>query len=305
MADLAYLEHPPLWFTTLKNLSRTRLRGVTRMTRMLEKLGCFGKKAVRVEIEPGYSIYVPIYRPEHWDQKDLLRYERDFMDTLVQAASRNVAPLTILDCGADIGLTSIILAARISRVSEIIAFEPSNEAFPVLKKNLSALPFRCQAVQTAVSDFSGQGTLMSPEYDASHHARYLAPVSSGGFPVTTVDSLALSPRDLLIKIDVEGGEIGVVRGAARTIQSANSVIVTVEAHPKVFARTGIDPIRVLGELAAIRPFDFILSEDRRVQLDLSRPFFEQVADKEQIYNVVATAQSRAAGFGVGAGARVR
>jgi FkbM family methyltransferase len=288
MAELAYLESAPLWFTTLKNLSRRRLRGTTRVTRLLERFGCFGNKAVRVPIERGLSIYVPIYRPEHWDRRDLLEYERDLMDTLVQVASAGNAPLTIIDCGADIGLTSLILATRIRRVSEIVAFEPSGEAFPVLQKNLNALPFRCEALQCAVSDFSGQGKLISPEYDASHHARYLAPASSDGFPVTTVDSLSYSAGDLLIKIDVEGGEIGVVRGARRTIASANSAIITVEAHPRVFARTGVDPIRVLGELAAIRPFEYILSEARQVKLNLSRPFFEQVSDTDQIYNVVAT-----------------
>lgn len=305
MADLAYLEKSPLWFATLKRLSRSRIRGVTRTTRVLERFGCFANKAVCFEIERGFPIYVPIYRPEHWDRRDLLEYERDLIETLVEAAADGNSPLTIIDCGADIGLTSVMLAARIRRVSEIVAFEPSNEAFPVLQKNLSGLHIRCEAVQSAVSDFTGWGKLMSPGYDGSHHARYLAPSAEGGFPVTKLDSLPLSSRDLLIKIDVEGGEIGVVRGAAQTIKSADSVIITVEAHPRVFARTGIDPILVLGELAAIRPFDFILAEDRRVELDLAEPFFEQVADKEQIYNVVATTRGRAARRGVSAGATVQ
>lgn len=305
MADLAYLEKSPFWFATLKRLTRSRIRGVTRTTRVLERFGCFANKAVCFEIARGFPIYVPMYRPEHWDRRDLLEYERDLIETLVEAAAAGDSPLTIIDCGADIGLTSVMLAARMRRVSEVIAFEPSSEAFPVLQKNLSGLHIRCEARQSAASDFTGWGKLMSPEYDGSHHARFLAPSSDGGFPVTTIDSLRLSSRDLLIKIDVEGGEIGVVRGATRTVRSADSVIVTVEAHPKVFARTGIDPILVLGELAAIRPFDFILAEDRRVELDLARPFFEQVADKEEIYNVVATAQGRAAGCGVSAGATVQ
>ncbi len=288
MADLAYLDKSPLLFTVLKNLSRNRVRGAYRTTRLLDRFGYFANKAVRVEIEPGFSLYVPIYRPERWDRRDLLDYEHDFMDTLVQAASASDAPLTIIDCGADIGLTSVMLAARIRRVAEVVAFEPSDEAFPILQRNLSGLALRCEALQTAVSDFTGKGKLMHPAYDASHHARYLAPSSSGGFPVTTIDSLALSPRDLLIKIDVEGGEIGVVRGAAQTIRSANSVILTIEAHPQVFARTGIDPTRVLGELAAMRPFAFTVAEDRRLTLDLTRPFFEQVEDKKKIYNVIAT-----------------
>ena len=138
----------------------------------------------------------------------------------------------------------------------------------------------------AVSEFTGCGALISPNYDGSHHARYLAQVPQGGFPVTTIDSLSMDAVDLLIKIDVEGGEIGVIRGAINTIKLAQSVVLSVEAHPKVFGRTGVDPIRVLKEIAAIRPFRFTVAEDGKSDLDLSKPFFAQVPDKTEIYNIV-------------------
>jgi len=255
------------------------------LTKLLEHRGYFAGKVVRHEISHGYSVYVPIYRPERWDREDLLHYEHDLIDTLVRVASASDS-LTIVDCGADLGLVSIKLASRLGTVVKIVAFEPSQEAFPILEKNLRGLPFQCEAFQMAVSDFTGQGALMSPNYDASHHARYLAPVAQGGFPVATIDSLSLEPANLLIKIDVEGGETGVVRGGIHTIKSARSVVISVEAHPKVFARTSIDPICVLQEIAAIRPFRFTVSETGQSDLDLSVPFFEQVPNKTEIYNIV-------------------
>ena len=283
--EQVFLDRPPRLFTLTKNLSRRGIRGAGRLTKLLQRLGYFGGKVVRHEISSGYSVYVPIYRPERWDREDLLHYEHDLINTLVRAASASDS-LTIVDCGADLGLISIKLASRLGTVTKIVAFEPSQEAFPILEKNLRGLPFQCEAFQMAVSDFVGRGALISPNYDASHHARYLAPVSVGGFPVATIDSLSLSAANLLIKIDVEGGEIGVIRGGISTIKSAQSVVISVEAHPKVFARTGIEPTSVLQQIAKIRPFGFTVSETGQRNLDLSTPFFEQVPDKTEIYNIV-------------------
>ena len=283
--NLLFLDHAPLLFSIVKRIRRRGIRGAWRLTKLLENHGYFRGKIVRYEISKGFPIYVPIYRPERWDRIDLLTYEHNLIETLVHTASARNSPLTIIDCGADLGLISILLGARLGRVAKIVAFEPSAEAFPILRKNLSGLPFKCEAFQTAVCNFTGQGELKNPDYDTSHHARYLAQVSTGGFPVTTVDSFSLGNTDVLIKIDVEGGEIGVIRGALRTIAAAETAVISVEAHPKVFARTGIDPILVLREIAAVRPCRFTVAETGQSNLDLSRPFFEQLPDIE-IYNIV-------------------
>jgi hypothetical protein len=115
-------------------------------------------------------------------------------------------------------------------------------------------------------------------------------VPQGGFPVTTVDALTLKATNVLLKIDVEGGEIGVIRGALRTLSEAEKAIVSVEAHPKVFGRTGIDPIMILRELAVIRSFKFIVAETGDANLDLSRPFFEQQKKDGTIYNIVCSSR---------------
>jgi FkbM family methyltransferase len=288
---LIFLERAPLLFNVIKNLSRRGMRGMWRLTKLLERVGYFDGKVVRYEISHGYLVYVPIYLDVHWDRKDLLHYEHDMIETLVRASSAADSPLTIVDCGADVGLISIKLASRLVRVEKIVAFEPSQEAFPILEKNLRGLPFKCEALPMAVSNFTGQGALLSPNYDASPHARFLSPVSEGGFPVATIDSLSLHPSALLIKIDVEGGEIDVVRGGINTIKSAQSVIISVEGHPKVFARTKIDPICVLQEIASVRPFGFTVAETGQSNLDLSRPFFEQVPDPTEIYNIICVSGS--------------
>jgi FkbM family methyltransferase len=229
---------------------------------------------------------LPAYTADRWDGLDVLNYEHCLISALAEAASACSGPVTIVDCGANIGLISVFLAARLDQVSRLIAFEPSPETFPVLRQALAGLPIEAEAIQMAVSDFDGRGELRSPAYDSSDTARYVVQVPEGGFPVTTVDALSLQAANLLIKIDVEGGEIGVIRGASRSLAEADKAILSIEAHPKVFQRTGIDPITILREIAAIRPFQFTVAETGESNLDLSRPFFEQQPNDGTVYNII-------------------
>lgn len=287
--DLIFLDHPPAWFVTVKFMMRHRMRGAWRLFELLKTRGLFDNKVIRCRIRSGFSIHIPIYRPERrWDRFDLLHYEPELIETFVRGISANSSPVTIVDCGADLGLVSMLIAARRPElVAKVLAFEPSDEGFPLLEKNLSGIPVPCEAFRMGVSDFIGRGELRIPDYDSYQQARYLAPVRSGGFPVITLDSLGLAAKNLLIKIDVEGGELAVIRGARQTIAKAESVIVSTEAHPLVYARTGIDPLEVLRELAALRPFQYTVCETAQTELDLSRPFFEQMRGEFYNYNVVA------------------
>lgn len=286
--DLIFMDRPPLVFTIDKFMMRHRIRGAWRLFEFLKKRGYFDKKVIRYDIGRGIPVHVPIFRPERrWDRFDLLHYEQELIDMLVDEASAVDAPLTIIDCGADLGLVSMLLTARLPRVSRVIAFEPSRDEIALLRKNFAGLPVASEVIEAAVSDYAGRGELRRPAYDAYNQARYVEPVVSGGFEVRTVDSLELEGQDLLIKIDVEGGEQAVVRGARKTIAAAPRVIVATEAHPLVAARTGIDPIGVLRELAEIRRFRFAICETGQSDLDLQRPFFEQLPEKFYNCNVVA------------------
>ena len=286
--ELIFLDRPPRLFSTMKFMMRYRMRGAWRLFEFLKKRGYFDKKVIRYEIGSGISVHVPIFRPERrWDRFDLVHYEPELIGRLVDEARASDGPLTIIDCGADLGLVSMLLTSRLARVSRVIAFEPSDDEIALLKKNLAGLRVASEVIHAAVSDYTGRGELRRPAYDAYNQARYVEHAAHGGFEVLTLDSLKLQGQDLLIKIDVEGGEQAVVRGARRTIAGAPRVIVATEAHPLVAARTGIDPISVLQELEAIRPFGFTVCETGQSNLDLAKPFFEQLPERFYNCNVVA------------------
>jgi FkbM family methyltransferase len=203
---------PPLAFRVARAMIRRRTPGGWRLLKALERTGLLNRTAT-YELGGGVSFDAPLWRSvNQWDLPDLLAYDPPLIDDLAAAAAALPRPLVFLDCGADIGAVTALLAAR-ARLDRIEAFEPNAEAFPFLRANLARLP-GARAHRAAVADFAGGGELRSPPHDATDHARYVAPTEPGDFPVLTIDSLRLPPGGgLLLKVDVEGGELAALRGA--------------------------------------------------------------------------------------------
>jgi len=94
-----------------------------------------------------------------------------------------------------------------------------------------------------------------------------------------------------VKIDVEGGELLVVEGAAETITTAAAVAIAFEAHPLVARRTGKDPVCVMRRLRELRDdLVFLIDTAPARPIDPDRPVFEQV-EPDDVYNVVAVSAS--------------
>jgi FkbM family methyltransferase len=190
--------------------------------------------------------------------EDVVHYESALIDLFCSRISP-MKDAVLFDCGADIGIFSSAVCARSGAISSVIAFEPNGDAFPYLERNMAALPVSAQALGCAVANFVGTGKLESPGYDRDYTARFLVP-GDGPISVATIDTFRNFGRSIAIKIDVEGGEIDVLRGASETIRSAGTCVIAIEAHPQVAGRTGLDPVECLRYLESIRPFQFSVAE---------------------------------------------
>jgi FkbM family methyltransferase len=216
-----------------------------------------------------------------WDFQDVVTYEAE----LVNLFCRAVAPLrdvVLFDCGADIGTFSSLVFARTDRIVRILAFEPNLDTHEFLHWNLSNLHVPTEIVAKAVSSFEGQGRLESPLDNLTDHARFLVP-GDGPVEVTTLDSMNVRGGNIAIKTDLEGGELEALKGAAQTIAAARDCVVTVEAHPDVARRTGLDPVNSLQFLQTLRPFHFMVAETGE-RPSLLRPIIR--SGQTQIWNVV-------------------
>jgi FkbM family methyltransferase len=134
---------------------------------------------------------------------------------------------TFVDVGSHIGFYTMGLAPGFDRV---VAFEPSKFQYGWLTRNRALNDYAhvsCEHV--ALGETRGEATLnvlsyegglnsLSPEVAAAHNIidRYTVPVE-------VLDDRGMSDVDLL-KIDVEGFEIPVLRGARKTIDASRPVI---------------------------------------------------------------------------------
>lgn len=146
-------------------------------------------------------------------------YEHDLLRTLAPFAS---TAAMVVDVGANIGNHSLYFA--IVRGATVHAFEPNPEALRYLRANIAASGVQQIHVHGAgLSDFDGRGRIATGD---ELGMTQLVPDDSGEIDVRRLDSFGLSSdrRIGVMKIDVEGAETRVLKGAEATIRTNRPVI---------------------------------------------------------------------------------
>lgn len=134
-----------------------------------------------------------------------------------------------LDIGANIGVLTRLLAARVSH-GRVFAFEPSPSTFALLHKNTAEIP-NVTCVQVALADHSGAVRFRESVEPGLRHLSTGTPTTEPGTIEVRVSRLDDWVRDQqlgrldLIKIDVEGLEEEVLMGAQEVIQAFRPTIV--------------------------------------------------------------------------------
>jgi FkbM family methyltransferase len=291
MRNVIHLERPPWLYRLSANLVRKGWRGSTRLMRAASKSGQFNY-VVSFAISKNIHVDVPLFTDNVWDEATILSYENVFIRNVAHAASTMQKPVHLIDCGAGFGLFSARMIAAFPGLESITSFEPNTEMFDILVGNLVRLGIPVSPRNCAVSNVRGYGELRVPDYDSSPDAYYLQRGSAGAIQVTTIDSLAVdSGRSLILKIDVEGEELNVIRGALETLSQVDEFLVTIEANPKVVERTGIDPMECVRLLQQIRPCSAQVGELIDIALTADCPFFDQVPERKT-YNIMCRSTKR-------------
>jgi FkbM family methyltransferase len=134
-----------------------------------------------------------------------------------------------VDCGANIGLWSLVAAAS---GAEVVAFEANPYTAKRLAENVAHASVR--VVPAAVSDRAGQALLDLGEW---HNLSRLAPEGTIPVPMTTIDS-ELDRPPAGMKLDIEGGEMAALRGAQETLKHRPWIAVEFNTEHTVSRRIG-------------------------------------------------------------------
>jgi FkbM family methyltransferase len=293
---LAACRRVPWSFRLARLLIRCRVRGGHRLLEATRRLGWLNR-VVRYPLTDGIAIDIPLFRDDNCrDMAEIGAYESDLMGTLRRILATLSGPVAVIDGGADIGLFTMRLVAENTNVTSVFALEPNGAAYPWLCRNLGMLPIKSHPIHAAVGETESSGDLRNTIDDPSEHAKYVSPSGRGDVHIVRIDDVyAPDPAaNLLLKLDVEGAELAALRGARIAIAQARRAIVVFEAHPRVAARTGIDPVECLRLLAGLRPFDFFVAERPGVRLSPGSGTFEQLGHGRN-FNVVAVSRDSQAG----------
>jgi FkbM family methyltransferase len=149
----------------------------------------------------------------------------------------------VIDGGANIGLFTLLAAARVGDSGRVIACEPSPPTMDLLRANVHGnLLDWVELREVALAETPGR--LAMRVFEAGSGYSSFVPSSAEAsseveVQVTTLDEIAgnLARTVSLVKLDVEGAELRALRGASRLL-SENRPDFIIELEPEHLARQG-------------------------------------------------------------------
>ena len=149
----------------------------------------------------------------------------------------------VVDVGANVGAYSLLFATWAGPSGRVFAFEPSDASRSGLERHLrlNGLSDRVSVRAEAVAETTGSVPFKDAGSDGDNRILAGARDDSRVVPSVSVDDFCairgLAPD--LIKIDVEGAELAVLRGARQTIAACGKQLsMFVELHPSLWPTLG-------------------------------------------------------------------
>ena len=167
-----------------------------------------------------------------------LDYDRGMLDPVIPLIKPGT---TVLDIGAFIGTHTV---EYLKHAACVVSFEPNPTAFACLTHNCpNAIKIN---VALGLKTTTRYWTRIYPNCGAS----YLSDEETPGclsVPVRPLDSFKLPSRISYIKLDAEGEEVAILRGAINTIMEHKPAML-IEVNKAALARTGTSEEELLSVL---------------------------------------------------------
>ncbi|MBR1155791.1 FkbM family methyltransferase [Bradyrhizobium sp. JYMT SZCCT0428] len=191
----------------------------------------------------------------------------------------------LLDCGANYGYWSTLVSSRPYGSRRAIAIEPSSSNYAYLRRNAVVNGDRFETIKSAIGETSGTAYLSGRK----HASMTIVDHGEGGDAVAMeslddlMDRMDLSTKRLVLKLDVEGVEIGAMIGAARLLKT--DCVVICEDH-------GSDPLHAVSKHVLnhtdMQLFCYDPDAGRYIHLKNTSPLDRIKKAVNRGYNVLAT-----------------
>jgi FkbM family methyltransferase len=184
----------------------------------------------------------------HFDQylmRNIYLYDIPEANTFnqIERLLKSVSNPVIIDCGANVGLYSINLAKYFPKAS-IHAFEPLAFNYEILNRNIRLNGFKSiRSNKNGVGDKKGTFEIKfgNKKSGASIYVDEYNTAGTEEIEIVTIDDYCFDQKISsinLMKIDVEGGELKVLKGAFETLKKSPDCTVVVEVIEKHLQAAG-------------------------------------------------------------------
>lgn len=210
----------------------------------------------RVWIREGtsdYAVLEQIFRTEEFNISTAPQFAwiRAAYDRMLMAGE---APL-VVDCGANIGLSALYFASHLPK-ARIVGIEPAQDNVELARKNTGHNPL-IEIVEAAVHDQPTTLELVDPQAEKfAYQVREARARTATSVEAVTIEALMQkhdARRNLIVKVDIEGGEHTLFRSNTGWLDHTDLLIV--ETHDWLFPGQGTS--RTLFSAIAGRKFEVI------------------------------------------------
>jgi FkbM family methyltransferase len=192
------------------------------------------QRSVSIEINGDKFQFVPrfrsltnIYEPITWK----------FMRQILSESQQ------FIDVGANIGFYTLLAMKMMGRNSRIVSFEPNPGTYDNLFKNVSMNLTNSAPQLHLAGVYDGQTNHINIQNDDSccssfQIASALDQTNANDSNITKIPSLKIddlyfdTTLPTLIKLDVEGAEVGILRGATNFFKNMSNVLLVLAVHPE-------------------------------------------------------------------------
>lgn len=155
--------------------------------------------------------------------------------------------MRVVDIGANIGYYALIEAQIVGKKGKVYAIEPEPNNFELLNRNVQVNNFEyiIETFQIAIADKEGEDKLYISNKSNLHSLLPHSLISNSQNNYITVKTMTLDnflrdkyPIDF-IRMDVEGFEYNIIKGATNTLKRTKNIKLFIEFHPIEIEAQGI------------------------------------------------------------------